>query len=474
MAAAAPADTLVQRRDRAQTAQELWRQVQRPGTLTRSEASSQLLGLLQNEPYLPLKKFYATRLLQKRSSLSRPQQQQVTRLARNIFPRSLPIPTSGPIEVRHFIGEEFFSRELKAYQQMGFTVKAQQQTAQALRGRLHVKLYRGDSDIFRHMSDPRTHAIIFSGHSNVGGVNELALTTAPKQRGGKLLALLECIGAQTLPLVAARYDQAHIITTKSSSYEETDQNLIRALLDGLERGQTYRQIRREARRTGEIGNYFFPDQVQATAHLDLDKNGRLDFGRGRSGDGHFSVLDGRQRAPGQKLLSALSYLNSANKYYVEDTPRAIFTRRQVEHRLISGGLAPADPRERVTLIRPRQVQGQKVFEVQLNGRYAHWPKASVAAASIFEITNYLTRTLRGGSLTPRDQLRSLLFAVDYLYRLTPYQNEADRAMAALCHLHGLPKLTYLEVGKIIAKDAQKLASDQQLRALQKLVQARRP
>ena len=467
-------DTLTRRTTRAQAVNSMLTAARHPRQhkVKPTEAIGALLGIAEKEPHRALQMYAVGALLHRKVKIPRTLQTRFDAVKKTAFPKNPRIPKTGPVQIRHFVGDEFFRGEVAGYRRQGFTVTSDGHTATATRGRLKVKVYKGDDRIFRHMKDPNVHVVIFSGHSNVGGVNELSLKGAPKQKGDKLVLLLQCAGVQTMPLVGARYNRAHLITTKSSSYASADWNIIRSVLDGAERGESYGQIRGHARRRGDISNYLFPDHLRSAKYWDMDRDGHLDNARGRLADKRYNVQQGTTRTPGQKLMSAVRFLNSTNKYYVDDTPRAVFTAEQVCDTLYCGGVAnksrtrPGTKAKRMTQIRTQSHQGRQVHEGKLDPRFKRASKAVVAANSIYEMSSHLTRKVLGRE-TKRDKLRGLLFAGDYLYRLTGSYTEARCAMDRVCKMKSLPKISYSDVERVIHMD-KNLGTNKQLDALERL------
>jgi hypothetical protein len=161
-------------------------------------AARALLDFFAREPSRSLRKFAVGTLLDQRARLTRDERLQLGQLVRQVFPRRPPVPATGRIEIRHFIGDEFFRSGIASYRRAGFEVVVHSKHVTARRGRLHVEIRKGDDDIFRDMGDPKVNVVVFSGHSDVGGVTELSLRTAPEQRGEKLVIGLQCRGVQTL------------------------------------------------------------------------------------------------------------------------------------------------------------------------------------------------------------------------------------------------------------------------------------
>src|SRR4029077_14026953 len=93
-----------------------------------------------------------------------------------------------------------------------------------------------------------------------------------------------------------------------------------------------------AKRGASIVNYVFPDDASQAASWDLDRDGRLDLAAGQMWDKSFDVADLRKKPAGHTLISAVGYLNSAHRYYAEDTKNAVFKEKDTLDRYLPGGI----------------------------------------------------------------------------------------------------------------------------------------
>lgn len=465
-------DKVVLRRGRADALSRALALVSSQNASERRAATDALIAFAGAEPARALEMFVVAALTRLERSLTQAQVARFAAARQRVFPLAPPTPRTGNLVVRQYVGDEFFKGQVASYRRAGYALSGVTDTvALAKRGRIVVKLSRGDKDIFREMADPAVHVVMFSGHSDIGGVVEQALGTAPAQRGQKLVVLLQCVGTQTLPMVAVKYEEAHVLTTHTPSYDDLDQNLTLALMESLHSNETYAQLRTRARRGGAITNYVFPDDPTEAASWDLDRDGRLDLAAGQLWDRTFNVADLRTKPAGHTLLSAVGYINSAHRYYAEDTPGAVFKERDALDRYAPAGIG-GTATSGVTVFQPRQVAGKSVFAVALDPRYAGLSRNVLASAILYDVHLHLVRAVRG-QVTERDHLRALFFVGDYLYRLVAYSDEADTAMRAFTRLKGLPVLSYPEVEAIIFLDPSNSATDAQLDALGRLLAKKR-
>jgi hypothetical protein len=414
---------------------------------TRSSAPiDTVLERLQRESDPSVFKYATADLLRRATPMTRPQKKRLLSLVRDpsksFLPRRLPLPETGPIEVRYYSGFEFFRAEVNLLAQHGFTLTEANREATATRGRLHVIVRHepSDGDVFRDLTDPAVHAVIYSGHSELGGVVERGLQQPgiDRQVGHKLVAMMQCKGIQTLSMLEAHLPSAHHVTTIGYSNAPDDQTVIHGILDGLEHGDTYAQIRQRVRSVGS--NYLFPDRIATLQYQDFDRNGELD-GHQLARGAAMELYSDKQRGALERLVSGVHYLRSMNAYYAEEERSAVFTREQSKVPIVPVGLArQAGPDVRqVTQIRETKINGQRGFEVALDPRYANVQKELVAVAAVYELQLKLQSALLGKN-DERAKLRALGFAGEYLQRMygASVGREGQRALVKLAALKGLP------------------------------------
>jgi hypothetical protein len=398
-----------------------------------------------------VRKFHLSALLLQKTPMTRQQRRTVISMVRDartgVLPRRPPVPAEGTIEVRYNIGAEFFDDSVQALVSQGFQFSDNPDGdgMQARRGRLHVILDTGADNLLRHLRDPKVHAVIYSGHSQLGAVVENAVRDGLVASGdAKLVAMLQCKGIQTLPLLASAMPNAHVLTTVDYSYSLSDQQFAHALLEGLERNESYPQIRSRIKREQKTflfpqrANYLFPDRVALLGHTDFDRNGRLDAEQLASEQAAFATLTASQRRGATRLLSGVHYLRSMNAYYAEELPGAVFTRAQSATQVRAIGVEAGDGSS-VVRIHERKENEQTIVEVALDQRFATADPPFIAAATVYELQLHLQRSLLGET-GDRGTVRALAFAGEYLNRMFPGQ-AGERALARLLQHKRLPAVT---------------------------------
>ena len=390
-----------------------------------------------------LYKFALGAVLKKKAPMTVEQKKVFNRLVsdpgRGLLPRRPLVPRKGPIEVRYFVGSEFFQEEVRLLTQQGFKVKDHPEGREATRGRVHVLVRKGSQEVFRDLKDSKVHAVIYSGHSNLGGVVERGLKQANLGlgRGAKLVALLQCSGTQTLPLLATRMPRAQIVTTFNSSYPSADQAVIKTLFNGLEGRWSYAKMESTVRGQYHGSNYLFPNQVELLKHTDFDKNGMLDGAQFKAKLPKFSGLDSKSMKGAQRLVSGVHYLRTMNPYYAAEERSAVFSRSHADSPVIPSGVVKGNGKSALH-IKDTRVGGVRAFKVALDSKMATAPKALVGAATVYELQLHMQKTLLGKS-DQRSKVRALAFAGEYLKRMYPGQ-KGEKALGRLTKRYGFPSL----------------------------------
>ena len=395
-----------------------------------------------------LYKFALGAVLKKKAPMTRLQKKEFRRLVsdpgRGLLPKRLPLPRKGPIEVRYFVGSEFFAEEVRLLSKQGFTVTNHPQGREATRGRVHVLVRKGSKEVFRDLKDSKVHAVIYSGHSNLGGVVERGLRqkNLGLGRGAKLVALLQCSGTQTLPLLASRMPRAQIVATFNSSYPSADQSVIKTLLNGLEGRWTYAKMQAQVRRQYHGSNYLFPNQIELLKHTDFDKNGMLDAAQYKAKIPSFSALDRKSMKGAQRLVSGVHYLRTMNPYYASEERSAVFSRFHADSPVIPAGVVKGDGKSTLH-IKNTKIRGVRAFKVALDAKMATAPKALVGASTVYELQLHMQKTLLGKS-DGRSRVRALAFAGEYLTRMYPGK-KGEKALGRLTRRYGFPSLRLWEM-----------------------------
>ncbi len=408
-------------------------------------------------------------LLKYKMPLMRGQKKAVLKMirepTRGLLPKKPPIPKKGKIEVRHYSMHGFMDADLRNMKDAGFKVKKVPGGAKATKGRINVLVRETHKNILRDLHDSKVNMIVYNGHSQIGGTVEQALLqeSMRQPRGRKLIALFQCVGTQTMPMLKGRVPNNDVITSKIPLYVAETPGLVKALYQGVEKGDGYHGLRR---RMGKVAwgknRLVFPNQTASLKHTDFDVNGILDINQAA---GNIQVLPRKQRKVAKSLMSGVHFLRTMNPYYVEKTPGAVFTLRQAKIPVVSKGISTSDGAS-VTNIRSRTVDGQKRFEISVNKSFNKAPRHFVGAASVFELQMHLQKNLAGKN-DKRAKVRALAFTGEYLGLIPKNRTQAQKALNRVTRMNGLPKLNMYQVQNAIAGDH--VIGEKQVDRLQRLV-----
>lgn len=409
-------------------------------------------------------------LVKRKMPLQRDQKKAILKMVRSptrgLLPKKPPIPKKGKIEVRHYTMAGFLKADLKQMKDAGFKIKKTVQGVEATRGRYHVVVRETHKNIMRDLHDSKVNMIVYNGHSQIGGTVERALLqpSMKQPRGRKLIALFQCVGTQTLPLLKARVPGADIITSNVPLYVSETPKLMRALYDGVDKGEGYHSLRRRIDKVAWGKNRLvYPNQVASLGHTDYDMNGILDKNQK---PGSIQVLNKGDRRSAKSLMSGVHYLRTMNPYYAGETPGAVFKQKQADVPLRSMGINKYQHAKKVTRITERRAGGKKWFEVALNGNFKKAPRHFVGAAAVFETQMALQKKFLGKT-DSRAKVRALAFTGEYLDLIPNNPQKAQQALDRVTRMNGLPKLSMYQVSRAIAGDH--VIGERQVDKLQALV-----
>ena len=430
---------------------------------------ARLISRARRERDPSLHKMAVMSLLRRKMPLLRDQKRAIIKLVRDptrgLLPKRPPIPKKGKVEVRHYTMHGFMDADLAQMRQAGFKVKKVPGGAEATRGRFHVLVRETHNNILRDLADSKVNLVVYNGHSQIGGTVEQALLqpSMKQPRGRKLVALFQCVGTQTLPLLKGRAPHADVITSNVPLYVRETPHLMRALYDGLDKGEGYHGLRRRMDKAAwSKGRVVFPNQTASLGHTDYDVNGVLDSNQQ---PGKIQVLNRKERRVAKSLMSGVHYLRTMNPYYAGQTPGAVFKQSQADVPVVSMGLGGGKGKG-VTSITERTVKGHKRFEVRLNKAFKTAPRHFVGAASVFELQMHLQKKFIGKS-DKRAKVRALAFTGEYLDLIPRNKRKAQAALDKLTRMNGLPKLSMYQVKRAIAGDH--VIGEKQVDKLQQLV-----
>jgi hypothetical protein len=288
--------------------------------------------------------------------------------------------------------------------------------------------------------------IVYNGHSQIGGTVEQALQGAGVvgPAGRKLVALFQCVGTQTLPLLKSRAPMADVITSNSPLFVNETPLFVRELYAGISKGENYQRInRRFAKVAWQKNRLVSPNQMSTLSNVDFDGNGELDVNQK---PGEVETLGPKDTLAAQHLMSGVHFLRTLDPYYADETPGAVFTRAQMKAQIIAKGIVDGDGKS-VTKIVETKDKGS--FEVALDSKFKDASPVFVSAATVYELQMHLQKSLIGQT-GQRAQARALAFAAEYLELMPRESAESQQALDLLTKQMGLPKLSLFALQNAIA------------------------
>jgi hypothetical protein len=404
------------------------------------------------------------------------------------------------LHVMHYAHEDCWKNgadPIAAYQTLGFKVVEAKTDSKPKRwllegvndkapgGPLKVKveIKQTHDGIFQSMDDPDNHVILYTGHSNLGGNVSEELRLGPAEKGQKLILLAMCRGKQNMFEVANKYSASHFITTNSPSFFSSVMPVAMGVIDGVMNLRDYDGIRAHTQPisdTGQIDNYFYPNQARRFALYDMDQDGVVD-GKGEAIDRLYNVgltvpagtkVDGVPRVndytiedlEGSKVVHAVQFLNTLMTYHVDHGHNSSSFKAGDMDSFLSGGWFDGPLTELVRLTK-RKVDGSDMVKVEVNKALADQAWPVIGALVQFETVKLLAKERNNGKLSDDDNARAMLFAGEYLAYMYCSFEEAEAAMKAIGKIAGKAKLGYDVATKAVEADGDGYVTDTQMRAL---------
>jgi hypothetical protein len=331
------------------------------------------------------------------------------------------------------------------------------------------------------MDNPDIHAVIYSGHSNLGGNVSEAIKRGPEGNGDKLLSFQVCRGQQNLFEVMNKYPNAHLSTSHDPSYFANMMDISIGTLKGVARRDTYGGINEGTRmslRREDITNYIRPNEMRRFNFTDGDQDGQPEIGRDIR-DRFFDVLVSEPASTRTDLeprnetrpamdIDGTAVMNGAmfartlvtyhNKYGAGDSPLAGIKGDRIE---ANGYFEGSD--EAVRIEETTGEDGKPVINVSVNKDYANQSAFAIGALIQFEMTRHFAE--KDGSFSPEDKARGLLMTGQYLAYMYTSHSEARGIMRSIGERAGLPNLGFQTVMDAIDADDHGYVTDGQVNAL---------
>ena len=437
------------------------------------------------------------------ASLSAAQVKQRSALVDELAPASPPYdkwfgaqdkPT---FRVKQYVMGDFWREELAAFRKMGFDVDATSgERAVATKvltdpaGKsppvtARVELHLQDEKVLSEVRDPAVHAVIYSGHSQLGAVGKLSAAHARGTDDEKLVAMFACRTKQNLPALRQKFPNSHLLVSNLGTYGHDDHLVMKNLFDGIARRAGWADIERatEKEEVWEKNNYIFPHDKEQWRFVDLDRDGAVEAS-GKERDVLFNSdvreVAGRSISfkPGKvtgdvsaldasKVADAVSWFNTEHFYWAEDAGSKKDSARA--DRFQPAGWFTSDSADEVVRV-TRSPDGAS-YRVQVNAAYANQDPDALTMMVTYCLAQQVTAETLPDESEHQRRMRSLAMVGAYTYYHVEFSDVADRLLGKFAERFGFPQtLTWPVVEKAIAADNHAEASDKVTGMLEKGMQ----
>jgi hypothetical protein len=391
-------------------------------------------------------------------------------------------------------GSEFFKSEIELWKRDGFTVVEEGQgygaptvLEKTMRGddgqemKVRLKMMSGKGGTFDDMDDSDTHIVAYSGHSSWGKNMPSELDRAPDAQGPtKVVLIHQCCGQGIINRFRDKYDEAHLVTTRYSSYESEDHMAFSKVLEGVADRSSWDSIHdsiADERWNNRRNNYITPaDEFTRMKTLDQDHDGKADVADRLYDFDTFDVpgdtataFTPREPSRRDQVLSGDRAHNASQivnttlgfSHYLDHISR--------ENAFVGGGHFDPKPgdadRDRMIRLSPRDVDlddmgldhdranlwsaDVTLYDVQLNRRFAHASEEVVKAATFYEVGMAF-----GDASDPAEKALQSLILVAHSLNVDDAFGRDEEIFNNLRDMHGLPKeLTFADARRYLNADS---------------------
>jgi len=454
---------------------------------TREATLNTYIKAMATEPSLPLRKSMLVNLDFTRLEIPASAAARLATVRAEVLPPRPPYdewfkgPGKPKLEVRHYVMDEFWREEVSNWKKRGLEVVKDSGGTLELRGTIadstgknpplpvHVVLKKEDENVLRDMNDPEANLILYSGHSQLGGVIDGALATAPKTMNGtKLVELFNCRGKQSQGDFLAKYPGVHLTSTFSSAYGSDDKQVLDATMLSIAARADYSDIKKRVVGSNLIqpeSNYMLPDDKRNLATRDDDRDGVADmsaigpdrfFDPGRlatRGGAHVfspaALDDDPQELSGAKLTHAIGYANTSFFYFAEANHSAPLTVGKSD-KMLPGGWFVGPPEEKVRITEVKK-DGQTFHTVSVNSRFSSRSREVITSTVLMEMQKHLA-VKDHGKVTEKDMLSGLILVGGYLDLFCPYSDTIDEVLGGFSKTYGFSGVSYQTYYEAAKKD----------------------
>ena len=462
---------------------------------TQKAVNDVIIDGLERQQNRSLKLFYFGALKDNPGSLSTSQKKRLTRLQEEILPTHPPVAKytnnrKRPLVVQHTIHKEFWEEELDLYtsdKRWKLTSKNRADTERRYEATLKdpsgkkkplkvkVTITKGEMDFFDKMGDRKTHVILYSGHSSLGGNSSQAIDDAPYMKGTpKTVFVANCRGKDNTAEFVENFPEAMLISTRAPTYGDDENRRVKALYDMFAREESFAYMRKKIRfrlYDEPSDNYIFPDEIRALDYIDRDRDGHMDKSP-VSSDPYFDV---RGQDMASEFIRATNFANTMYYYHWEmandEGKKSAYGKSYGDSIVAAGVLADPKPGElvRVTKEQIKKSGSRKktVYKVQYNPN-VDFDNRDVYAAMVMTHTAQQIAQIRYGKDNPLDIARAIVRGAHCAGYLNTYSDMIREVFGEYLKAIGLKKVNYKELMKVIEKE-EGYGSNKQVKAVTKFL-----
>ena len=401
-----------------------------------------------------------------------------------------------PLKARMMVHEEFWKEELALYDKSKsweLVKKNRKDTRREYRAvledptgkkkplRVSMVVEKGELDFLEHMADPKTHVVMYSGHSALGGNGSQAVADAEPAQGEhpKTVLIANCRGKDNYAEFHNKFPGQLLITTDGPTYSSAGEARVMAMWDMLARGESFAYMRKESNIRfwdERADNYIYPDEMRRFRFLDADEDGKSDWSR----LGRDKLFDVGRRQNLAHFTRAVAFVNTELYYHweieLENGKRSTYGRSYYDNILADGVLKDPRPGEivRVTPETHTGVDGKerKLYRVQADPADVADNRDLYAGVVTSHVMMALARE-KFGELSRFETLRAVLMGAQAIHYLDVYTNTAPETMRAFFREMGLGEIDPAHVEEVFAAyDAH--ASTEQVQAFEQMLEQKYP
>ncbi len=462
----------------------------------RSAVLDRGLQALSQEKDPEMRLFYFNSITELESSMDPAQKVALREIEAEVLPKAAPIEeyTKGrtqPLVVEHTIHEEFWKEEISLYKELGFKMvkKDKKDNRRVYEGtikdpdgkkpdmQVKVTVNKGEMDFLEKMADPKTHVVIYSGHSALGGNGSQAIADAEEAQGlPKTVLIANCRGKDNFAEFSNKFPDAMLIGTLDPTYSDSGQLRVRELYNMFSGGETFADMRNKTRqRFWDEGanNYIYPDERRKFDHMDSDRDGRAD----RSALGKDKLFNIEKRRDMGDFNRSIAFVNTELFYHWEleheNGDRSAYGKSYYDHIIPDGILEDPEPGELVRVeVKERKIgnKTETFFGVKANPEFMGENRDLYAGKVTAHVMMDLAED-KYGELSNFEAMRAVLAGAQGIYYLDVYEETAAGTMASYFQDMGLGAIDPKDIS-IIFENFDTHVNDEQTQAFVEMLEGK--